>query len=382
MKKEKYFTKETIALLSLMGFFVVWIVLFALLRLSVNASEWWTRNVTIPYQTLVGTVTSWFPFSLTEIFVGVLIVDVIALVVLVVVLFSRRKTKLALKFLTFIGAIGLGVSSFYMSVSSLSYSRAKLDFIPQYEEVTQGQFIDIVTHYTLDFNATAEQLEFDVNGDVIMPYSYGLLSEKLHLEYSKINSDYLGTYTPLLKQMNSSWLFREFQITGISFGPLGEANINTLNTKMDIPFTSAHELAHQKGIMREEDANLVALYVCLNSDDPYLKFSGYMRSFASIYSLLGYTGNKTDKTEITNLMDENILKAYSYRSEYWSEHDILKNIAEFFNDLYLKLSGTSGVSSYDDTYTSSETGDKDDEGNPIFEFEFSPFQKLLFAIYH
>ncbi len=381
MKKEKYLTKETIALLSLMGFFVLWIVIFLLLRLSTDASEWWTRNITIPYQTAVGTVASWFPFSLSEIFVGTLIVDVIAMMVMFVVLLIKRKTKLALKLLTLIGAIGLGVSSTYVTISSLGYSRAKLDFIPQYADVTQAQFMDIVTHYTLDFNAVAEQLDFDDNGDVVMPYSLAVLSEKLHLEYSKIDSDYLSAYSPLLKEMNSSWLFREFQITGISFGPLGEANINVLNTKMDIPFTGAHEMAHQKGAMREEDANLVALYICLNSDDPYLKFSGYMRSFTSIYSLLDFTGDKTDKKEITDLMDANILKAYSYRSAYWAEYDILNNIAKFFNDLYLKLSGTGGVSTYNDTYTSTETDDKDEEGNPIYEFEFSPYQKLFFAIY-
>lgn len=382
MKKEKYFTKKTIVLLYLISFFILTIVVFLFLRLSSDVSEWWTSHVSLPYLAFSGAFSSYFSFSLTEVFFIILIVICVVLLIIAVIYLFKKRGKKTLKILTLMSAIIIGVSSYYTVIVSLSYKRNPLNFIPQYDgEVSQNQFKDLIIHYTEEFNAASEALSFDELGDVVMPYSFEELGDVLIEEYAKIESDYLSSYTSKIKPMFTSWLYRELQITGVTFGPLGEANVNTLNTKMDIPFTAAHELAHQKGIMREEDANLVALYICLSSDDPYLKFSGYLRSYLSIYDLVNYTGESSDKSEIYNMINPNILNAYTYQNQYWQEHDLLGDIAEFFNNLYLRISGTAGTTTYHDNYTSSDTGDVDEEGHPVYTFNFSPYQKMYFAFY-
>jgi ABC-type nickel/cobalt efflux system permease component RcnA len=383
MKKDKYFTKGTITLISLLIFFIIIIIVFACLQSSSEVSEWWTRNIMLPYLGAIGNFTSIIPFSLTEVFFMILVTVTIFILILLIISLFKRRFKKSLKYLTLIATIITTVISCYSFLTTLAYSRDKLNFIPQYENnVSSSSFKDIAIHYTEEFNDSASKLSFDDNHDVVMPYSISELGDVLINEYSKIDSNYLGNYTPKIKEMMTSWLYLEFQITGVTFTVFDEANINKYNTKMDLPFTAAHELAHAKGIMREADANLIALYICLTSDDPYLNFSGYMRSYSSIFALLGYTKDKTDSKNVYDILSSDIKNAYSFNSAYWKDHNLLGDIANFFNDLYLKLSGGGGTSDYEDNFDASDSGEKDENGDIIYQFNFSPFQKLLFDFYY
>ena len=109
-----------------------------------------------------------------------------------------------------------------------------------------------------DCNKCADELEFDSNGEIILPYSKNSLIEKLRIEYERIKDDYYSSYTPKAKALGSSPLFTSVGIVGMYFGVLGEANYNTYSTNAELPFYIAHEMAHGKGVMRENDAQLVA----------------------------------------------------------------------------------------------------------------------------
>lgn len=37
-----------------------------------------------------------------------------------------------------------------------------------------------------------------------------------------------------------------------------------------------HEFAHLKGFMQEDEANLIGYLACINSDDAFFRYSGYM----------------------------------------------------------------------------------------------------------
>lgn len=383
MKEDKYLTKGMKAALIVTFIFLFLFIVFLFLRLSSDVSEWWTLNFTIPVQSVVGHFTSLFAFSFTELFFVVLIATVIALVIKFIVLLAKKRPKMALRKLTIIGLLIVTTISTYTIVSSLPYNRKPLKDIPQYEaEVSQTQFKEIILHYTDDFNECASLLNFNSDGSLVKPYSLEMLNTRLNAEYQKLDKSYYGSYSPTLKEMMTSLLYREFHIVGFSFGPFGEANVNSLDTASSMPFTAAHEMAHQKGVMREEDANLVALYITLSSSDPYLRFSGYMHAYGAIFSLIKFTGNSGDQTEVYSALSPDIIRAYKYEEDYWKAHNLLNHIGNFFNDIYLKLSGTEGTSSYGDSWTSHDTGETDSEGNIIYTFTFSPYQKLFFVFYY
>ena len=55
-----------------------------------------------------------------------------------------------------------------------------------------------------------------------------------------------------------------------------EANYNDVMYIMSKPATMCHELAHTKGFIYEDEANLIAFLACLHSDDIVFQYSGYL----------------------------------------------------------------------------------------------------------
>ena len=45
-------------------------------------------------------------------------------------------------------------------------------------------------------------------------------------------------------------------------------------------------MAHQRGIAREDEANFIAFLVCMASDDPYIRYSGYLEVYEYVASSL------------------------------------------------------------------------------------------------
>jgi len=57
-------------------------------------------------------------------------------------------------------------------------------------------------------------------------------------------------------------------IGGVYFPFTGEANVNISMPHTSIPFTACHEMAHQIGFAREDEANFIAYIACKNHPSP------------------------------------------------------------------------------------------------------------------
>jgi len=354
----------------------------SIVRTSTSASEWWSRTIGRGYLTISSFLSSFLPFSLMEIYFIALAILVVILLIRLIINFSRKDVKKGVDKSLLIVALVFGTIATYTFVCGPMYQRAAVD-LPTYEEnVDQHEFKNIVLSYQDDFNYCASFLSFDDNGEIIMEDDLNILGQKVSLEFRKLNSDYFNSNDSRVKPMLSSFIYRELHITGVSFAITGEANINYLCDKASIPFTMAHELAHQRGVMREDDANLVALYICLGSKDPYIRYSAYMNSYWSLADLLYYTGTPSDASLINNL-DNSILKNINFIHKYWEEHNIAKDIGEAINNAYLESNGTEGTSTYVDDYDvePEEKEEKGEQGETLYNIEFTPFQKMYFHYY-
>ena len=72
-------------------------------------------------------------------------------------------------------------------------------------------------------------------------------------------------------------------IAGMYFPFTVESNINTDGPFFTIPATMGHEMAHQCGFMREDEANFIGYLACKDATDPLTRYSGY--SLAYDYAL-------------------------------------------------------------------------------------------------
>jgi hypothetical protein len=114
-----------------------------------------------------------------------------------------------------------------------------------------------------------------------------------------------------------------------------------------VPYTAAHELAHQRGVAREDEANFVAYLVCIESDDAYIRYSAYLNLYEYVASAL-YKASPELYTKVQTSLDKRVryeMKAYSEFFEQYRD-SVASEISGVVNDTYLTIQGTPGTASY------------------------------------
>ena len=145
-----------------------------------------------------------------------------------------------------------------------------------------------------------------------------------------------------------SELMNYTHITGVYSYFTGEANIDIAFPDYTIPFTAAHELAHQRGIAREDEANFIAFLVCTESDDPYIRYSGYLYVYNYVASALYKTDYELYKSAYFSLPEDIRLEKIAYSKFFDKYRDsVASNVSETVNNTFLTIQGTAGTISYD-----------------------------------
>ena len=353
MKKAKTgikIDKHLFSKLIILGSLLLILIVLLLLRLSQSFCEGYSRTFVRFYFYVFGHISSTFPFSFFELFVYGTIVYAVAFVVFFIINTKKTGIKKSYHMLLRLAIIALSIGVTYQATAGMEYARDPVD-IPLHHQLIENpkDYREICFKFMDEFNECAAQMQYREDGSLIMPYDRTQLIENLKKEYEKLDSDYFHSYTPTAKPMlYTGWLYRALSISGVSFAPTGEGNYNILTPDAALPFTIAHELAHAKGAMPEEDANLVAAYICINSEDPYIRFSGFNETIWSLGSLVLATNNKQDLNDFYDMVNPNIYYNNGYENDYWEKHAVFDKISDWFNDLYLKFNNDVGTISYTD----------------------------------
>ena len=96
--------------------------------------------------------------------------------------------------------------------------------------------------------------------------------------------DQLNGYYPRPKALLSSDFMCQQYMCGYYFPFSMEANYNDVMYILNIPSTMCHELAHLRGFIYEDEANFIAYLACVESDDIFFQYAGYL-------SVLAYLNN-------------------------------------------------------------------------------------------
>ena len=123
-----------------------------------------------------------------------------------------------------------------------------------------------------------------------------------------------------VKSIGCSRLMSYLDFTGF-FSPFtAEANVN-----MDFPpslfaATVAHELAHQRGVAKEQEANFVAVLACLHNGNPDDVYSAALLAYSHLSSAL-YTADRFAWQEIYERLDEAVLRDFAANRSYWQRFE-------------------------------------------------------------
>lgn len=146
-------------------------------------------------------------------------------------------------------------------------------------------------------------------------------------------------------------LSRAMTLIGLSglFSPFtGEPNYNAEQPDCDLPYTIAHEMAHQRGYAREDEANFIAFLVCRRAAHPYLRYSGYLRSLRVLAALRPRIAPER-YGEIVSALGAGPLADAQASAGFWQRgrSPRLSRMAERTNDAYLQANRVqSGIRNY------------------------------------
>ncbi|MBE6903915.1 MAG: DUF3810 domain-containing protein [Ruminococcaceae bacterium] len=300
-----------------------------------------------------GFVTNFLPFSLCELLI-------IALPVILIILFIRayRKTSVTnslsplVRLLSGLCALVSLLFCIFTTGLSFNYSRVKtadtleLDTSnPQKEELA-----DALEYIIEELNVLCQEIEFDQNG--ISKYKDGFLEmskqgNKSFDILAQQNRIFSGLRVRAKPMLISSIVMNYMGTTGVYSPFTYEANVNILFPDFSLPQTMCHEIAHLRGFMPENEAEFVGYLACINSDDIYFNYSGYMYAFNCVRNAL----YKTDKQLYSQLMKTVNPYVKSEWQNYFDYADKFETkvteISNAVNNSYLISQGQSdGIISY------------------------------------
>lgn len=126
-----------------------------------------------------------------------------------------------------------------------------------------------------------------------------------------------------------------------------EAQVNGRMPKINLPLTTAHEVAHQQGYAAENEANFVGFLHCYQHPALEIQYAAALFGFRYTYNEL-YKANPTVAREILCSLYPGILDNFKASSAFWQKHkNPLEPLFKKSYDNYLKINNQKlGIQSY------------------------------------
>lgn len=304
--------------------------------------------------TSLSAITGILPFSLSELIVVCFSTFVLLYIIktffLLITYKNKRLETLRNSALNILAVSG-GIYFSFQLLWGFNYQRLSVEkiFELKIQDSSTTEVVDLCKYLIKDSNYLRKNLKENVNGLMELPYdkSYMLKTaylgyDEASLKYPKLKGNY-GTPKSILLSIPMGYT----GITGFYFPFTNEANVNTALPDSLSPFTTAHEMAHQRGFAKEDEANYIAYIACLNHPDKNFVYSGTLTA-------LSYSFVALKKIDM-NIFDELILSCSSgvlndlgYNKRFWKGYSgTVEAIGDTMNDTYLKAQNQeSGTKSY------------------------------------
>lgn len=261
-------------------------VILNLLALSNSFCDFYVDNIFPAWINTFGRFSNLFGFSLGEkmIIVGILLV--LAAVVSAILLIFLRKKAGYRKYARIFFKSFLGVVAWILLVMTLNcsilYGCSEMSFSEESstKEYTLEELENLRNLLVKKCNELAVQMERDEYGYVV--YSGDLT--RISIDAMRgISNEFprLSGYYPGVKAIDASVFMTQTYTSGVFFPFSMEANYNDMMYIVNYPAVICHEYSHLKGYILEDESNFIAYLACINSDDPFVQYSGYS-------SVLGY----------------------------------------------------------------------------------------------
>jgi len=304
--------------------------------------------------TVLSAVTGFSPFSLAELIIvcfSIFVLYHVSKMFFHLCKYKNKRLETLKNFgLNILAVLGVIYFSFQL-LWGFNYQRLSLDkiFELNIQESTSTEVVELCKILIKNSNSLRENLNEDKNGIMKLPYNIRYMLKTAYLGYDKASLKYpklRGNYgTP--KSILLSIPMCYTGITGFYFPFTSEANVNTAHPDSILPFTTSHEMAHQRGYAKEDEANYIAYIACINHPDINFKYSGTLSALS--YSFSALKENDSQKfNELFLTCSSSVLNDLNYNERFWKGYSsTIETIGDTINDTYLKSQNQeSGTKSY------------------------------------
>ena len=281
-------------------------------------------HVTTPYKMAVSRFCDLFPFAVSEVIWALAILAVLVFLVRSVWLIVRRGGKLlrlGRRVLALLSAVLL-VYSGYTAFWGINYYGD--DFSDRSGIATRGATTQELAALTASFaqalNDHSNEVSRDENGvfttdlDALFANTAGL--------YDGIVKEFpfLAGSERTPKRMVSSPIMSRLDFTGFLFPFTGETLINDASPQCLIPATILHEMAHQRNIAGEDEANFVAILAGLRSGNATYYYSSALLGYIHLCNAL-YSADASLYRQVSAMLNDQVRADLDANNAYWASFD-------------------------------------------------------------
>lgn len=337
--------------LVLFGLAALSFLLVVIARNSIAFAAFFNRRISSVVRAVLAHVTNILPFSLAE-----FLILLIPVILLLLIAYAVRRKAGTWKSVLIYAITLLSVVSMLFTIFVFAYGIGY--YVPTLDDqlaldsrpVSAEELKETALWLADELEQFRGKFRYFSDGSSSMPYSLSEMSDKLMESYKRISEKYsfVQKLNSRIKPVMVSVAMSHSHFTGFYTFFTGEANLNVDFPDYTLPFTAAHEFAHQRGLARENEANFMAFLVCINSDDPYIQYSGYLNLYEYVASAL-YSADHDLYFEVYSSVPAHAkqeMRAYSAFYEKYRESEA-GQIGSSINNAFLQANGNKeGTKSY------------------------------------
>ena len=291
------------------------------------------------------------PFSMAELLIGLLAAAILVYITIEIVQLFRKEKKIlriASTLMTLLTVFCLVYGGFCLLWGVYYYADDFTSASGLKEDPVSIEQLQTVTEY---FARLANESGGKVSRNARGVYNGDrktILAQSPKV-FAGIEADFPCLAGPAVhaKGIHFSKIMSLTDFTGFFFPFTGEANVNIDFPPSLLASTVAHELSHQRGVAREQEANFTAVLVSLKYGDPDYVYSAALLAYTHLGNEL-YKADSDAWEPIYESLSDEVKVDFAFNRAYWQQFETpVQNISNTVYEGFLQSYGQKlGLQSY------------------------------------
>lgn len=300
------------------------ILLHLLTRDNHALMVWVSERLVRPVHRALAVLNDHLPFSVAELLIGLAVIAVLVYIIYTIIKLIRCGGRLKRLYAAVINLLAAGLAVYagfcmlwgvyYYGDDFMTSSGLKNDNISveQLETVTE-YFVALVNEYS-------SQVPRDADGNYVADRD--AILRRSNEVYANVEETLPCLSGPAVraKGVYFSRVMSYTDFTGFFFPFTAEANVNTDFPPALFASTVAHELAHQRGVAKEQEANFAAVLASLEYGDAEYCYSACMLAYTHLGNAL-YSADYDAWKSIYLTLNEDVRRDFAANREYWAQFE-------------------------------------------------------------